>query len=1078
MYTPASHGSQIILAFSQQNRLFALDAVNGTLIAFRDMNEEGEGPFSVAEFNGGCNDISDSVGITGTPVIDDSTETVYFWAKGYTAGTTSGLYNGVYRFHAIDAVTLEERTGYPVLLDGHQADNDETRYFQGGIQLQRTSLNLLNGVVYAGFGGHCDLFNYTGWLVGMSASDGHFVTAYATCAGEGAPVVPNTSGCGVWMSGSILSSDESSRFFFATGNGYTSTINGASPASGRVALSTLSETVVSMGINPNGTLYQRDYFEPAAYSAMDGADRDLGSGGVSLLPFSGGGVNTVAVTCGKNGQCFVMDADNLGGYKNGANQGDNILQTITPPSGAAMFGVVSSYPLEGGYIYIAPSGAPIYAYALGHDSSGRPQFSYAGESAASTTGRVAISATVVTSLGTQEGSGILWIVDPDMGISAYQAVPSSGILTPITLPASGAASKFQRVVFGDGRYYTTSPGYILAYGSPVTLPLNCTGPLNFGEVSIGSSSTQSLTCTALIGTTIESITIGSVYYNVSNTPALPSVLTTGQSFVFSVTFDLTRYSLDGSSGTKLAPGVKSGAVTITTQNSVAEYASTQPISLTGEAITDAPYPSVNPLQVDFSPVIVTNSTSGPVSGGGSENTFVLGNLGEAVMQIMGYGYTTTDPTDDDTVFFNLTTGANGTDVLDSNGYFTSSSLPSVGSTMAAGTSVVITVNFNTNIVGSYFTILVIWTNGGMAFVTLEASAASQPVAEVYYSSNEGGWNLIPNSPDTDEDWTYTVDFGTGPGGTDQTIELVVANAGGSDLIITKSKPPEGTYLAATNPDGALAEGLQIAPGSNATATVYFEPPTAQLNSLAVTYAGAWTLNVNDLTWGVHVLNFTGTIEGKQVGPELADGSARFKWLGCYQDSTAARIESSATSSSNDSNGWCQEQAYEQTSAFAGTEYMDECYWGNAIPSPSLRGSDSSCTGYACAGDSTQSCGGNGGWMSLWYDITAYFPSNGSLAPAYLSPTQPAFVGDYDYIGCYGDETAVRALTGKTAGLGSSTTLETCEAACAGYTYFATEYSDEVKSSPALSLLESAALPPSSARRVPGGLLLRIHGLQQ
>ncbi|KAK7740511.1 hypothetical protein SLS53_005354 [Cytospora paraplurivora] len=978
VYTPASYGSQIVLTFSEQNRLFALDAVNGTLIAYRDMNEEGEGPFMVSEFDGDCNDISDTVGITGTPIIDDSTETVYFWAKSYATGTTSGLYNGVYRFHAVDAVTLTERSGFPVMLDGHQADNDATRYFQGGIHLQRTALNLLNGVVYAGFGGHCDLYNYTGWLVGMSATDGHFVTAYATSAGV-------------------------------------------------------------------------DYFEPAAYAAMDGADRDLGSGGVALLPFSGGGVNTVAVACGKNGQCFVMDADNLGGYKYGSNQGDNILQTITPPSGAAMFSTVSCYPLEGGYIYITPSGAPIYAYALGYDSSGRPQFSYSGETSASTTGRVAISGTVVTSLDGQEGSGILWLVDPDLGISAYEAVPSNGILTPITLPASGLVSKFQRLVFGDGRYYTTAAGYVLAYGSPVTLPLNCTGPLNFGDVSIGSSATQSITCTALVDTTIESITTASIYYNFTDVPTLPTALTTGQSFTFDVTFNLTGYSADGNTGSKLAPGIKSGAVTITTNNSVADYASTQPISLTGEAVTSAPYPSVNPLQVDFSAVVVTNTSSGSVSSGASVNTFVLANSGEADMVILGYAYTNTDPTDSGTAFVNLTQSDNGTEILDSNGYFTTSSLPAVGTTMAAGTSNVVTVDFNTNVVGSYFTILVIWTNGGMVYVTLEASAASQPIATVYYSSGDGEWNLVPNSPDTDEDWTYNIDFGTGAGGTDQTIELLVSNTGGSSLIITKSKAPEGTYLAATNPDGDLAEGLTIAPGSNATATVYFEPPTAQLNSGAVTYAAAWTLNFNDLTWGVHVLNFTGTIEGKQVGPELADGSARFRWLGCYLDSTSSRIESTETTSSNDSNGWCQEQAYEQTFAFAGTEYMDECYLGNAIPSSSLKSSDSSCTGYACAGDSTQSCGGPGGYISLWYDVTAYFPDNGTLAPAYQPPSQPAVVGDYTYIGCYGDETSSRALSDLSPGLGSSNTLEACAAACAGYTYFGTEYGDEVSCAPNLYL---------------------------
>lgn len=280
----------------------------------------------------------------------------------------------------------------------------------------------------------------------MRATDGRFVTAYATSAGAGAPTVPKTSGAGVWMAGAMLASDQPNRFFFATGNGYTSTINSGHAASGRTPLDTLSETVVNMLINDDGTVTQQDYFEPAAYAAMDGADRDLGSGGVTLLttPFAGGGVNNIAITCGKNGQCYVMNADNLGGYKNGANSGDNVLQTITPPSGAAMFGTVASYPLEGGYIYMALSGTPLYAYSLGFDSSGRPRFTYAGESAQSTAARPAVSAPIVTSLGGQEGTGILWVVDPDNGVSAYNAVPEDGVLVPITLPASGMVSKFQR----------------------------------------------------------------------------------------------------------------------------------------------------------------------------------------------------------------------------------------------------------------------------------------------------------------------------------------------------------------------------------------------------------------------------------------------------------------------------------------------------------------------------------------------------------------------------------------------------------------------------------------------------------
>lgn len=412
----------------------------------------------------------------------------------------------------------------------------------------------------------------------MRASTREFVTALATStgAGAGAPEVPDRSGAGVWMAGSILASDQAGRFFFATGNAYTSTINDGQPASGRTTLDTPSEVVVNMAVNLDGTMTQQDYFEPAAYELMDAADRDLGSGGVTLLsaPYSGGGVNNIAITGGKNGQVFVMNANNLGGYKNGANQGDNIFQTITPPSGSAMFGTVASYPLEGGYIYVALSGAPVYAYALGFDSSGRPRFSYAGQTSASTTARapvsVPVSAPVVTSLDGQASTGILWVVDPDNGVSAYKAVPENGLLTPIALLATGQVSKFQRLIFGDGRYYTTAPGYIMAYGSPVNIPLNCTGPVDFGDVYLGSSLTKTVSCTALIGTTVKSLSIGSTYYDLASTETLPIALTAGQSFSLSVTFNLTGYSIDRAGDTsKLSPGTKSAAISITLDNDVA-----------------------------------------------------------------------------------------------------------------------------------------------------------------------------------------------------------------------------------------------------------------------------------------------------------------------------------------------------------------------------------------------------------------------------------------------------------------------------------------------------------------------------
>jgi hypothetical protein len=117
IYTPSSLGRQVVLAFSKSNRIYVLEAVNGSLIASRDLGLEGEIPFKVSDLPS-CNDIGQYVGIIGTPVISPSTDTVYFWAKSYLPGGQMGWQNGAYRFHAVDAATLVERPGFPTNIQG------------------------------------------------------------------------------------------------------------------------------------------------------------------------------------------------------------------------------------------------------------------------------------------------------------------------------------------------------------------------------------------------------------------------------------------------------------------------------------------------------------------------------------------------------------------------------------------------------------------------------------------------------------------------------------------------------------------------------------------------------------------------------------------------------------------------------------------------------------------------------------------------------------------------------------------------------------------------------------------------
>lgn len=169
------------------------------------------------------------------------------------------------------------------------------------------------------------------------------------------------------MSGGGLASDDMGSMFFATGNGYASQINGV-PINGRNPPPTLEEAAVHMSINDDGSLTPVDFFMPWEKVQLDGADRggykfflllpmtnlipDLGTTPLELLPsqFSCGNITRMGVVTGKSGKTYWLDLDNLGGYQNGPNKLDNVIQVFQNEN--SVYAGAGVYPLEGGYIYI------------------------------------------------------------------------------------------------------------------------------------------------------------------------------------------------------------------------------------------------------------------------------------------------------------------------------------------------------------------------------------------------------------------------------------------------------------------------------------------------------------------------------------------------------------------------------------------------------------------------------------------------------------------------------------------------------------------------------------------------------
>ncbi|KAI4247917.1 MAG: hypothetical protein LQ352_006058 [Teloschistes flavicans] len=965
VYTPPGQ-KQLVFTASNQNWIRTFDAVTGAPLQARQVQL----PFLVSDI--GCTDMPNTIGIAGTPVIDPNTNTAYFFAKGYQNNAASGgVAKGIYNFYAVNILDLTDRPGFPVLIDGHNADNDPTRYFVGGTVLQRPSLTLIDGNVYGTFGGHCDLFNYTGMVTGVSTTSGVGVTSmFAMEAAPGAPpavtdiMVQKGGKAGIWMSGMAPSTD-GNRLFVVTGNGQGHE-NKDTPASGRAPLSTLDEVVANLAVK-NGKLSLQDYFEPYEYIGMDAGDRDLGSGGVALLDptvFKGtNGVTRMAITIGKNGKAYVMNADNLGGFKLGSGATDNILQTIISPN--AVFGGAGSYPLEGGYVYFTPVGSPTLVYKLGLDQNGSPLLSKVGQSADSSAGRVGVGVPTVTTYKGQAGTGIVWVTDVEAGLKAYKAVPdSSGNLVRITIPPTGGLNKFQRPAFGDGRLYVTdSNARLICMGSPVSIPLNCTGPVDFGDVTIGQTKTVKVQCTALIPiTSINGIKIQDATFQASNSSLPQGSLKTGDQFSFPVTWNLTQESIHDASGASfgaVSPGVKTSSLVISTTNGVAQYSNSLPITLQGNEVSSAPFLSLSPQEVDFGGIVVGS----PGAATGLDSAFIIANIGSSPLKVTGYAYTGTETDDDDggaMEYMNATASKDG--YIIGNG-FTSSDLPAVGSIIPAGQSLTVPINFNADQVGNYQSIFNVWTNGGTKYILLTGSATTAPIAELAVETDEGGW-----------DKNGIMDFGTVLAGTIETRRLRICNVGGSALLITKSKPPIDPELRAENPTSDLHEGQSIPPGECAYAPIDIAANPEPPNSPAHDVSDVWILNTDDLTFGVHDVEIKATIISRQLGPTYANGTGKYAYLGCYSDLNPRQLQKSYDLGSSNENGVCQTQCQRLGYTFAGTEYHTQCWCGNLAPNGTKYTPESAkkCT-FGCANDTTQACGGDGTYISIYYDSSQYQP---------------------------------------------------------------------------------------------------------
>jgi hypothetical protein len=391
-----------------------------------------------------CTDLVPQIGITGTPVIDPSTGTLYVVAKT----NENGVF--VQRLHALDITTGNEKFGGPVVIQATvpgTGDGSSQIVFDALHQNQRPGLLLDNGLVYIAWAAHCDHPPFHAWVLGYDASTLQQVVVWNS--------TPNGSDGGVWQSGGGPAAD-STGIYFATGNG---------TFDGNTGGTDWGDTILKMSGPTGGTLQVLSYFTPFNQAVLFD-DQDLGSGGVVLLPDLpvGSAHQQLLVQSGKEGSIYLVDRNNMGGYNPTTDQ---VVQEL-PEATGGIWGMPAYW---NNTVYFGAQTDNLKAFSFNANGSGllsslpvsqSPEiFGYPGPTPS-------ISAN-------GSGNGILWAIQTDAFASngpavlrAYDATNLANELYNSTQNGSmdtpGPAVKFAAATVVNGKVYAGTASQLAVYG--------------------------------------------------------------------------------------------------------------------------------------------------------------------------------------------------------------------------------------------------------------------------------------------------------------------------------------------------------------------------------------------------------------------------------------------------------------------------------------------------------------------------------------------------------------------------------------------------------------------------------------
>ena len=370
----------------------------------------GETPVPTGDVGSGFQDILPEIGVTGTPVLDLASGTLYVVSK--SEGPAGSFHQ---RLHALDLITGDEKFAGPINITASAPGTGDGSV--GGIlnfdpqnEHQRGALTLVNGTIYIAWAAHEDHDPYHGWVIGYDAATLAQVAVFNAD--------PNGSRSGIWMSGGAPAVDGGGNLYLSTGNG---TFDGNSSA---LPNDDFGDTVMKVGTSSGLALV--DWFTPYNQAFLDGQDVDLGSSGVVILPDQSSGPPHLLVTGGKEGKLYLLDRDAMGNYCASCTTTDtNVLQSFL--AAPAIFGTPAFWQNK---LYLGGTSDALSLFAFNTTTG---IFNTVASSQSATSFQFPGPTPSLSAQGAS--GGVLWAID-----SSRYGVPSAFGTGPAVLHAYDAAN--------------------------------------------------------------------------------------------------------------------------------------------------------------------------------------------------------------------------------------------------------------------------------------------------------------------------------------------------------------------------------------------------------------------------------------------------------------------------------------------------------------------------------------------------------------------------------------------------------------------------------------------------------------